>query len=79
MTGPIPRVLAFYRTEEGESDDGPRWRVIAWGLRHPDGWIAMVSLEEPHSVALWSSVEEAEIAMNAFVDIPEQTQGVRRG
>jgi hypothetical protein len=78
MTGPIPRVLAFYRTEDGEPD-GPRWRVIAWGLRHPDGWIAMVSLDEPHAVALWPSVEEAEIALNAFVDIPEQPLDARRG
>jgi hypothetical protein len=46
--------------------------VVAWGLRHPDGWVATVSLEPSPSRAMtmWPSAEAAEEALDAFMDIP---------
>jgi hypothetical protein len=68
MSPAIPRAVAFYQAEgEGAS---PSWRVVAWGLRHPDGWIAVATPQPPRTVTLWPSVEEAEAALEAFVDIP---------
>jgi hypothetical protein len=68
MSAAMPRAVAFYRAEgEGSSLD---WRVVAWGLRHPDGWIAVASPQSPRTVSLWPSVEDAEAALDAFVDIP---------
>jgi hypothetical protein len=68
MNAAIPRAVAFYQAQGEETALG--WRVVAWGLRHPDGWIAVVSPEPPRTVSLWPTVEEAENALDAFVDIP---------
>jgi hypothetical protein len=68
MSPAIPRAVAFYQAEGEGSSLG--WRVVAWGLRHPDGWIAVASPHAPRTVSLWRSVEDAESALNAFVDIP---------
>jgi hypothetical protein len=68
MCSAIPRVVAFYQTV-GERPAG-EWRLVAWGIRHPDGWIAVASPTAPHTVSLWPSVEEAEAALDAFVDAP---------
>jgi hypothetical protein len=70
MCSAIPRVVAFYQTT-GESP-ADEWRVVGWGIRHPDGWIAVASPTAPRTVALWPSVEEAEIALDAFVDTPRE-------
>jgi hypothetical protein len=68
MSSAIPRVVAFYRA----AGEGPtvEWRVVAWGIRHPAGWIAVASPNPPRSVSLWPSVTDAEAALEAFVDIP---------
>jgi hypothetical protein len=68
MSPAIPRAVAFYQAEGEEAS--PSWRVVAWGLRHPDGWIAVASPNPPRTVSLWPNVEEAEAALEAFVDIP---------
>jgi hypothetical protein len=68
MNAAIPRAVAFYQEEDEAAAHS--WRVVAWGLRHPDGWIAVVSPDPPRTVSLWPNIEEAEAALDAFVDIP---------
>jgi hypothetical protein len=70
MNAAIPRAVAFYQARAPREDAALRWQVVAWGLRHPDGWIAVVSPDPPRTVSLWPNVEEAEAALDAFVDIP---------
>lgn len=62
----MPRAVGFYRAD----DTGPStsYLVIAWGLRHPDGWVATVSPEPPRVTALWPNVEAAELGLDAFMD-----------
>jgi hypothetical protein len=72
MNAAIPRAVAFYQAQRKDAAVG--WQVVAWGLRHPDGWIAVVSPDPPRTVSLWPSVEEAEAALDAFVDIPRDGQ-----
>lgn len=68
MSSAIPRVVAFYQAAgEGTTVE---WRVVAWGIRHPDGWIAVASPHPPRTVSLWPNIDEAETALEAFVDIP---------
>lgn len=64
----MPRTVAFYRAADDRPSPG--WQVVAWGLRHPDGWIAVVSADAPRMVSIWSTVHEAEVALEAFVDVP---------
>lgn len=68
MSCAIPRVVAFYQA----SGDGAaiEWNVVAWGIRHPDGWIAVASPHPPRTISLWPNVAEAEAALDAFVDTP---------
>jgi hypothetical protein len=69
--GRTPRLLAFFR--DAWDDDGTvtGWQTVAWGLVLDDGSAISIPVEPPVRVTLWHSLDDAVVALDAYVDHPD--------
>jgi hypothetical protein len=63
-----PRLLGFYRDVYDDEGTAAGWATIAWGLVFGDGSAITVPVEAPVSVTLWHRVEDATVALDAYID-----------
>lgn len=67
----VPRILAFYQDVLDDDGNSLGWKTVAWGLRRKDGWTVTFGVDDPPSIRLWSSTEDAMLTLDAYIDAPE--------